>query len=323
MSEQPLERPTPAAREKRRILLIDDDALIRELVVRALSDSTLQVVDFASGPEGIADAFTNPPDLVMLDVMLPGMNGYEVCRQLRQHMVTAHVPIIMLTAVDQIDSKVQGLRTGADDYMTKPFDVRELRMRVEAHLRRSARDLSASPLTGLPGNPLIEQIIATRIASRAPLAVLYIDLTNFKSYNDEYGWLMGDQVIKYLANTLLDVVAEFGTPTDFTGHIGGDDFVIVTLPDRAEKIAQAIIDRFDATIPEFYSVETRTRGYIIAHDRRGRSFRAPIATVAIAIVTNTYRALEHRQQVSAIAAEVKQAVKSQPGSHFAFDRRQK
>ncbi len=323
MSESAVERPFSAEQKKRRILLIDDDPLIRQLVARTLDDATYQVVEAASGLEGIALAMENPPDLILLDVMMPGMDGYEVCNHLRLHSATVNIPILMLTALDQIDSKVYGLRTGADDYITKPFDLRELRMRVEAHLRRSVRDLSASPLTGLPGNPIIERVIATRTQTREPLAVLYIDLTNFKAYNDEYGWFKGDQLIKFLAKIIVDVVMEFGTTSDFVGHIGGDDFVVASIPDRAAKIAQAVIDRFDAGIPEFYSDEARTHGYNMARDRRGRSVRAPFATVAIAIVTNDERELQHPQQVAILAAQVKQYIKKHPGSHYAFDRRLK
>ncbi len=314
--------PPVADEPKRRIILIDDDPLIRQLVVRALADE-YEMVEAASGLEGIAEALIHPPDLILLDVMMPGMDGYDVCNHLRQNSATAMVPIIMLTALDQIDSKVLGLRTGADDYITKPFDLRELRTRVEIHLRRSLRDLSASPLTGLPGNPLIEQVIATRINNHEPLAVLYIDLTNFKAYNDEYGWLKGDQVIKRLASIVVDVVTTSGAKTDFIGHVGGDDFIVVSVPDRATAIAEAVIQRFDAAIPEYYSAETRARGYSIVTDRRGKPFRAPIASVAIAIITNEQRVLEHPLQVATLAAEVKKRVKSQRGSHFAFDRRHK
>jgi diguanylate cyclase (GGDEF)-like protein len=307
--------------DRRKILLIDDDPLIRQLVARTLTEAHFEVTEAASGLEGIASAVANPPDLILLDVMMPGMDGYEVCNHLRQQSATINVPIIFLTALDQMDSKVLGLRTGADDYITKPFDMRELKTRVEVHLRRSARDLSASPLTGLPGNPLIEQVIAVRLQAHEPIAVLYIDLTNFKAYNDEYGWIKGDQVIKMLADTLVAVAASVGTKTDFVGHIGGDDFVLVTIPDRASDVAQHIIDRFDAAVPEFYSQEVRERGYSIVRDRRGRIFHAPIATVSIAIVTNAQRELQNPLQVADIAAEVKELVKSHPGSNYAFDRR--
>jgi diguanylate cyclase (GGDEF)-like protein len=306
---------------KRRILLVDDDPLIRQLVVRALSDATLQVVEASSGLEAIALATAQPPDLILLDVMMPGIDGYEVCNRLRQQSSTVNVPIIILTALDQIDSKIIGLRTGADDYMTKPFDMRELRMRVEAHLRRSIRDLTASPLTGLPGNPLIEQVIATRLDAHEKLAVLYTDLSNFKAYNDVYGWLKGDQVIKMLANTLIEAVTKFGTKSDFVGHVGGDDFVAISIPDCAADIAQEVIDRFDAAVPNYYDDEARTNGYTIVRDRTGNIIHAAFVAVSIAIVTNARRELDHPLQVATLAAEVKQHVKSRPGSHYGFDRR--
>ncbi len=316
--------PSPGTGQgKRRILLIDDDPLIRHLVVRTLTAEDFEVAEAASGLEGIASAIANPPDLILLDVMMPGMDGYEVCNHLRQQSATINVPIIFLTALDQMDSKVLGLSTGADDYITKPFDMRELKTRVEVHLRRSARDLGANPLTGLPGNPIIEQIVSARLKAREQFAVLYIDLTNFKAYNDNYGWFKGDQVIKMLADTIVTVVADLGIKADFVGHVGGDDFILVTVPDRAAAIAQQIIDRFDAAIPEFYSHEVRERGYSIVRDRRGRIFHAPMATVSIAIVTNVHRELQNLLQVADIAAEVKGLVKSHPGSHYAFDRRLK
>ncbi|HEX7586849.1 MAG TPA: response regulator [Anaerolineae bacterium] len=306
---------------KRRILLIDDDPLIRQLVNRALSDATLQVDEASSGLDGIAQALAHPPDLILLDVMMPGMDGYEVCNRLRQQSSTVNVPIIILTALDQIDSKIIGLRTGADDYMTKPFDMRELRMRVEAHLRRSIRDLTASPLTGLPGNPLIEQVIATRLQAHEKLAVIYADLSNFKAYNDVYGWLKGDQVIKLLANTLIEAVTKFGTKTDFIGHVGGDDFVAISIPDCAASIAQEVIDRFDAAVPGFYDDEARANGYTVVRDRTGKIIHASFVAVSIAIVTNARRDLDHPLQVATLAAEVKQHIKARPGSHFGFDRR--
>jgi diguanylate cyclase (GGDEF)-like protein len=303
--------PSPGTGQgKRRILLIDDDPLIRHLVVRTLTAENYTVAEAASGLEGIANAIANPPDLILLDVMMPGMDGYEVCNHLRQKPATINVPIIFLTALDQMDSKVLGLSTGADDYITKPFDVRELKTRVEIHLRRSERDLGANPLTGLPGNPIIEQIIAARLKAREQFAVLYIDLSNFKAYNDNYGWLKGDQVIKMLADTIVAAIADIGTKADFVGHVGGDDFILVTVPDRA-------------AIPEYYTQEVRERGYSIVRDRRGRIFHAPIATVSIAIVTNVRREFQNILQVADIAAEVKGLVKSHPGSHYSFDRRLK
>jgi diguanylate cyclase (GGDEF)-like protein len=309
--------------ENRKILLIDDDPLIRRIVTKTLTAEGYQVQEAGSGAEGLALAQSQPPDLVLLDLMMPGMDGFQVCAQLRQNSLTANVPILMLTALDQTEAKVRGLQIGADDYVTKPFNLDELQTRILAHLRRSERDLNANPLTILPGNTAIERTIRQRLATPQPIAVMYIDLTNFKEYNDEYGWLKGDEIIKMLARQITDTVRREGNPDDFIGHVGGDDFIVLTTPARAEPIAQIIIARFDIEIQLFYPEEARTRGYIETVDRRGKPFRAPIVTVSIAIVTNEQTTLHHPGQISARAAELKKYVKSLSGSQSAFDRRRK
>ncbi len=315
---EPSKEPT-----RSRILLVDDDPLMRHIVIAALAKDNYEVVEADSGSEGLAKAQAVHPDLILLDVMMPDVDGYEVCHRLRAASTTANVPIIMLTALGEINEKVRGMQMGADDYITKPFDPRELRSRVLAHLRRSKRDLSASPLTNLPGNPIIEQVIEARLDTHDPLAVLYVDLTFFKSYNDTYGWIKGDRIIKMLSALILEVVISLGGQDDFVGHVGGDDFVIISTPDHAGPVAQEIIRRFDTEIVRFYSEADRARGYLEVSDRQGNTFHAPIMSIAIAIVANCQRELVHVTQVADVAAELKRYVKSIPGSHYAFDRRRK
>ncbi len=306
---------------KRKVLLIDDDPLMRHIVMTALAKDDYEISEAGTGAEGVEKAIAERPDLILLDVMMPGMDGFEVCYRLRSNTLTVNIPVIMLTALGNIDEKIHGMQVGADDYVTKPFDPRELRSRLRAHLRRSERDLSASPLTNLPGNPIIEQILRARLTAGEPLAVLYIDLTNFKTFNDKYGWLKGDEAIKMLARAILDTVTAMGSKDDFVGHIGGDDFMVVTTPEHAERVAMEIIARFDTAIPSYYSDQDRACGYIQVLDRQGRTFQAPIMSVAIAIVNNEQKELKHPLQVSDLSAEVKKYVKSLPGSHYAFDRR--
>ncbi len=308
---------------KSRILVIDDDPLIRHIVMAALAKENYEMAGAESGTDGLKQAQANPPDLILLDIMMPDLDGYEVCFRLRSFPTTVNIPIILLTALGEIGERVRGMQMGADDYITKPFDTRELRTRVEAHLRRSERELSASPLTKLPGNPMIEQVLSARLATREPIAVLYIDLSHFKVYNDEYGWLKGDEVIKMLANHILETVQKMGGKDDFVGHVGGDDFIVISTPDHAEPLAQEIIRRFDGDIPHYYNEADCARGYVEAVDRRGNSFRAPLVSLAIAIVTNDRSVLEHPLQVAARAVEVKKYVKSLTGSCYAFDRRAK
>lgn len=303
------------------ILIIDDDPLVRRIVARTLSAQGYCVHEASTGAEGLAFAIQHPPDLILLDLVMPGLDGFQVCSRLRQNPLTVNIPIVMLTALNQTESVVHGLQVGADDYITKPFDVTELQTRIQAHLRRRERDLSANPLTTLPGNTAIEHLLWQRLNAGQPIAVLYIDLANFKEYNDQYGWLQGDKIIKHLAQLILEVVRTHGGPADFVGHIGGDDFVVLTTPPHAEKIAQELIARFDTIAPTFYPEDVRARGYIEVMDRRGKLFHAALMSISIAIVTNEHVQFQHPGQIAARAAEVKRYVKSLPGSQYAFDRR--
>ncbi len=306
---------------KPKILVVDDDPLMRRIVTQSLERSAYELLEAESGVSGIQCAIEQHPDLILLDVMMPEMDGFEVIRRLRVHPMTQGVPIILLTALGEMSEKVYGMQLGADDYMTKPFDPRELRARVQAHLNRAEQYLQSSPLTNLPGNHAIQQIIAGRIAAREPIAVIYFDLNNFKSYNDRYGWLAGDEIIKRLSQIIVNAVINAGDKDIFIGHVGGDDFVVVTRPEFAERIGQESVSQFDIMISAFYAEEDRTRGYIEMVDRQGELRRVPIISLGAAIVTNEHRPLEHPLQVAQIAAEVKRYLKTLPGSQVAFDRR--
>ncbi|MGB8647468.1 MAG: response regulator [Anaerolineae bacterium] len=306
-----------------RILIVDDDPLIRRVIIQSLDRATYDLSEAESGMVGVEMALQQRPDLIILDIIMPGLDGFEVIHRLRRHPLTQGTPIIMLTGLAEMNEKVRGMQLGADDYITKPFDPRELRARVQAHLKRSEQYLQSSPLTNLPGNPAIQQVIAARIAAQEPVAVMYLDLSNFKMYNDKYGWLAGDQLLKELGEIIVQTVLTSGDKDDFVGHVGGDDFVILTRPNCAETIAQKIIHDFDERLPEHYNKEDRDRGFIEGEDRTGVVRNVPLATIAIAIITNEHRDLFHPLQVAQLAAEVKRYLKTLPGSQYGYDRRRK
>lgn len=303
------------------MLVIDDDRPLCNLVAEALLAEDLEVFQAHDGAEGLSLARRERPDLIILDVMMPVMSGYEVCRSLRSSFLTANIPVIMLTALGDPMEKVRGMAEGADDYLTKPFHPHELRSRVITHLRRSERDIQTSPLTRLPGNLAVERALRERIAEQKPFAVCCIDLDNFKPYNDKYGFFAGDQVLRMLSEIIVGAVLERGAEEDFIGHEGGDDFVVVTAPERVEAICQAVIERFDAAIPHAYDEEDRKRAYILSRDRQGRILHFPLLTVSISVVTNVQRRLVHPGQIAYIAAQVMRYVKAKEGSNYAFDRR--
>jgi diguanylate cyclase (GGDEF)-like protein len=305
------------------ILVVDDDRNLRKIIQTNLELAGYDVMTASSGNDALRILDAIQPDLVVLDVMMPLMDGYEVARRIRRHPSNTHVPIIMLTAKGEVEDKLAGFDAGADDYMTKPFGPQELLARVKAKIRRVEVDASLSPLTRLPGNLAIEAELRRRIETNEAFAVLYLDLDNFKAFNDVYGFTHGDEAIQLVASTSVDMVRRRGTPQDFVGHIGGDDFIIVTLPDRAEEIARQIIDAFDSDIRKLYNERDLRQGYIETRDRRGTLNRYPVMSLSIAIISNDQRKLENYAQIGEAAAELKRYAKSIGGSVYVKDKRRK
>lgn len=308
---------------KHKVLVVDDDPNIRELIVETLSNGRYFPIEARDGKEAIDICKSERPDIIILDVMMPDLDGLEVCLRLRGEALTSHIPIIMLTAKGMMEDKIRGMETGADDYLTKPFDPLELEARINMHLRRSVRDSEASPLTGLPGNRAIEEVLEARIGQGARFAVCYIDLDDFKAYNDRYGFHAGSEVIKLTTTVILEALEKYGNKDDFVGHIGGDDFIVITEMERAPLISQEIIKLFDERIPTQYEPEDRGRGYIVSTDRQGKVNKFSVMSISIAVVHNTFRCLDHPGKVAQIAAELKKYAKSMEGSVFVFDRRRR
>lgn len=309
---------------KKKILIIDDTDLMVKLTTDILTENGYEVVSANNGIDGIRKVMTEKPDLVLLDVVMPGIDGFEVCKLLREDESNNLMPIIMLTAQGNEDDRLTGLELGADDYITKPFNPRELISRVKNTLLRIDRNRWANPLTGLPGNTEIQSEINYRIAKEMVFSVMYLDVDNFKAYNDIYGFSRGDTAIRLIADILTDIVRCFGSQNDFIGHIGGDDFVVITMPEYADMLCENIIKEFDARVPELYSEADRKAGYITTVNRKGYPINYPIMTVSIAVVSNEFRVLCNTLQVGEIAAELKKKAKSASGSTYLKDmRRQK
>ena len=304
-----------------RILVVDDDqnmVLLGSQIVSSLG--MIPLVAF-SGQEALDKVRRFRPDLVLLDINMPGMDGFEVIEALKADPATNLTPIIVFSARSAETDKVRALKMGADDYVTKPFSVPELSARIDRLLRRTAAEISASSTTGLPGSVSLEQVLLERIRTGVPLGVLYADADHFKAFNDRYGFTRGDSVIRQIADIVLTSVRELGNPEDFVAHIGGDDFVVITTPDRAVPIAQRVVERFDRIIPYYYDPEDREANGIATTDRRGRVTRFPIMTISVAIVTNEFRRFHHPGEVADVAAQLKRFAKSKPGSVWVKDQR--
>jgi diguanylate cyclase (GGDEF)-like protein len=304
-----------------KILIVDDDPDIRDVLKLTLSEENYEVFEAKDGEEALKLIHTKTPNLVLLDYKIPKIDGREVCRRVKKDILLSHLPIIMVTGKGDINDKVGGIEAGADDYVVKPFEPKELLARIRMVIRRTERDLEANPLTRLPGNVSILNELSHRIESNAPFAVCYIDLNKFKSYNDKYGFEHGDEVIRETARILIRTTQECGTPDDFIGHIGGDDFVIVTHLNAIDKICNKVILEFDKTSPSFYNETDRKNGYIIAMDRKGIEQKVSLLSISIGVVTNEFRDIEHVAQIGEIGAELKEFAKRLEKSNYVKDKR--
>jgi diguanylate cyclase (GGDEF)-like protein len=303
------------------ILVVDDDPDIARFVEVNLRSAGYDVAVAADGEEALERAAELRPDLVLLDVMMPRIDGFEVAQRLRKTPQTANASIIMLTAKALSADKVTGLQAGADDYIIKPFDPIELLARVKGTLRRAKEMRNLSPLTGLPGNIRIQEEIERQVREGREFSVLYSDLDNFKAYNDQKGFVRGDRLIQATSRIIQDAVVEFSGSEGFVGHVGGDDFVAVVGPDESEEVAKRICEAFDEARTEFYEAEDAERGFVRIEDRKGVMQDIPLVAVSIGIASTSKRRFAHYGEAVAVATEMKSFAKRESGSSYAVDRR--
>lgn len=303
------------------ILVVDDDPQIRDLLRDLLRRFGYDVVTAEHGEQGLALAALHKPSLILLDLVMEGMDGHETCRRLSLDVSLKHIPVVAMTGHDAATSRLGEILNCIDDYLLKPFDRVDLEARIKLSLQRSRMVGGANPLTRLPGNVAIEEEIISRISGGRSFALLHIDLDEFKAFNDHYGFMRGDEVIKLLARCSRDAVAKHCPIGGFLGHVGGDDMAAVVHPDAAIPVAEEIVATWESLIPNLYEPEDVAKGYIEVVDRRGEVQRYPMASVSIGIATTATRPLRTHWEASEVAAEMKHVAKSRSGSSIAIDRR--
>lgn len=303
------------------VLVVDDDVEVATYIEANLRAEGFEVLVAYDGADALRMVGSALPDLALVDVLMPKVDGVEVVRRLRSGAATASLPVIMLTATSLPSDRVVGLRAGADDYVVKPFDTLELIARVRSTLRRNADMRAVSPLTGLPGNVRINEELEQRTASGARFAVCHVDLDNFKAFNDRYGWMRGDDVIELLSTTLKLAAAEAGTPLPFVGHVGGDDFVVVCTPEQVEPLCLRALERFDESVVALHEAGDVERGFLAVVDRQGHERHYPLTSVSIGVATTERRHYTDHRDMVAVANEMKAVAKSRSGSVVAIDRR--
>jgi diguanylate cyclase (GGDEF)-like protein len=272
------------------------------------------VLSAYDGEEALTLARDEHPDIVILDVNMPKLSGFEVCEQIRSDGATCLIPIIMLTSYSKTKDRITGIKLGADDYLDKPFEPFEIVARVEGLLKRTKESLSANPLTGMPGNVSIEAEMRKRLDEGGIFSVVYLDLDHFKPYNDKYGFEKGDNVIRLVATIIRASASAVGNKDDFLGNIGGDDFIIVTTPDKVSDYSSIIIKYFDDMITQQYTDDDRMKGCMIGINRQGQEVKFPLMSVSLGIANVEKDKYKHYSQVVEQAKDMLKKAKLKDGS---------
>ena len=252
---------------KGQILIVEDDLDVADMLRVYFGMQGYEVWTTPEGLNALPLCVQRQPDVVILDINLPDIDGYEVCRRLRGDLRTAHIPIIFLTQRRERNDLIVGLSVGGDDYITKPFSVEELALRVRNAISRARYQRSTDPHTGLPSGPLIETQLK-RLLRRDNWAILYLSIDGFDDFSDTYGFVTGRQVLSFVANLLREAVGELALPEAFIGHVGKDEFLVITSPEHVDNLRRLVVERFNKEVRRFYSSEAGPQGGDTAGERQ-------------------------------------------------------
>jgi len=290
------------------ILVVEDERLIAGLLKETLEIEGYRVTTILNGEDAVQFALRETPHLIILDIMLPGIDGYDVIRRLRSHPKSMHIPIIVLSASGEPADKIRAYECDVDGYTTKPYNTDELLARVRRQLRRAQQNY-LSPLTNLPGGLQVVRAINYKLGKMKPWSILYLDLDNFKAFNDVYGFLAGNDMILLVGRICQYAVYEYGNADDFVGHVGGDDFVVLTTPDCVNTLCMHVTARYKEESATLYRPEDLRCGSISGVDREGQPYQFPLVSLSIGVVNNQIYMPHSIQEVSYLAAEAKRHAK--------------
>jgi PleD family two-component response regulator len=287
-----------------RILVVEDDADIANMLQLYFKSQGYEVHVASRGGVALDLARQKMPNVIVLDIMLPDLDGYEVCRRLRTNLRTSHIPIIFLTQKDERSDKIHGLELGADDYITKPFDVEELRLRVRNTIKSAEVASLTSPSTGLASGRLIEQQLR-ELMQMESWGILYIGIKGLDAFSETYGFVAGEDVLRFTGMVLNHAVELLGTPADFVGHIGGDDFIIVSDANTVTALREEIIKQFDEDVGTHYDFMTRMQGYLVVKDEEDHTTQSPLMSLEIGTLRSADGPFTDIREITEAAAEAR------------------
>jgi DNA-binding response OmpR family regulator len=310
-----------------RVLLVEADSISSQLLSFSLQREGFQVIQAQSGPDGLRMAREHQADIILSEVLLPDIDGYEMCRQLRADWNTQRIPILLVTSLGGTENRIHGLLAGADDFVTKPYDVRELVIRLRRLISTYSNCSQINAVTHLPGGQVIRtyvEEICLRGRAR-DWALLQIDLKHFRAFNQVYGFREGDGVLRVLGDLLREIVppgcvGNTGNPC-FIGHEGGDDFVAIVPLVQAGAVCDQLISTFDERIKACYPPEDSQKPYHLLVDRNGNTHMVPHLSLSIGVVTGDLCDGLSYLDVREIATAVTNRAKVEEGSASYVNRR--
>jgi PleD family two-component response regulator len=288
---------------KGRILVVEDDFDISNMLRIYFSAQGYEVQVAPRGGDALSMTRKQLPTLIMLDIMLPDMNGYDVCRELRTTTRTSHIPIIFLTQKDERSDKIKGLELGADDYVIKPFDIEELRLRVQNAIGRVSQQSQIDPKSNLPTGRLIEDQLRSLMHAEGNWTYIDLKIDYFDAFTDVYGFVAGDEVIRFTALLIGDVIDEVGTADDFAGHPGRDNFIVITHAADGNRVKSRLVERFNEEVKQHYSFIDRERGYILVPDPTYGERQVPLMTLATGAVSTRTHQFSDIREITELAAD--------------------
>lgn len=300
-------------------IIDDDDSSI--LVFRELFKNDHEYKFTGIKSEQIDLALENIPAIIIINEDAVDRNVVELCKQIRINEDNTITPVIVVSSNKDKQHRMDILKQSIEYYIKKPVDEEYLYYTIKNLSRLLTINRRISPLTGLPGNVQIHAELKKRLSKKKSFAVLYFDLDNFKAYNDVYGFLKGDEIIKFTARTILDGVHSFSEEDVFVGHIGGDDFVGIVPIQYCEEICKNIIINFDAKVGQFFTQKDREKGYIEVENRKGIMEQFPLTSLSVGVVISDVGRFHNILEIGEVGAQVKHMAKSVMGSSYAIDRR--
>lgn len=280
------------------ILVVEDDFDISNMLKIYFSGQGYAVEVAGKGGDAITSTRKQLPNLIVLDINLPDMSGYDVCRELRTTTRTKHIPIIFLTQKDERSDKITGLELGADDYVTKPFDIEELKLRIGNAIKAADQIKLINPVSNFPTGQPIEEHLRELMRKDETWSYIDIKIANFEPFKEVYGWQAGDEVIRATALMMADILEQKGTADDFAGHPSADNFVLISHAGNTEPLIEALKERFKTEIQQHYSFIDRERGYMLVGEEQKDLMSLSVGSVS----TKTHQFSDIRE-ITELAAD--------------------